>query len=237
MWPSLETASHVFDWAGFVLVGALLAGVVCTVLIVWMGIVKERHWEDEKRYSAERIALNEKETTRAIAESDKAKEGAALANERAAEANARALEAQLALEKYKTPRSLSSEQQARITAKMKAFAGTPFDFLIQADPEPIGLMEQIGTALSASGLVWEPWRSGVYGTPVFNPPGLPQTGIIATSGLMIQIDNSKAPQWGAAVVALKDALLAEGVEAEARGITDGSDPPNAIHIYIGRKPQ
>jgi hypothetical protein len=54
---------------------------------------------------------------------------------------------------------------------------------------------------------------------------------------MIQIDNAKTPQWGAAVVAIREALQAEGVETDAKGITDGTVTPNAIHIYVGRKPQ
>src|ERR1700682_5708993 len=124
MWPSLATASHIFDWAGFVLIGALVVGAICTILIVWMGIVKEHHWDDEKSKSAERIALNEMNTRRAIAESDKAKEGAALANERAAEANARASEAQLALERFKAPRSLPPITQSEVLVGLVEFAGT-----------------------------------------------------------------------------------------------------------------
>jgi hypothetical protein len=41
-----------------------------------------------------------------------------------AEANARALEARAELEKFKAPRTLSAEQQARISEEMKPFAGT-----------------------------------------------------------------------------------------------------------------
>jgi hypothetical protein len=212
-------ANTLFVWSNVLLVFGAAAVLFGTIGAFSMGAAKEQ-------FSNERIKANEAATARANADAENAKQGAA-------EANARALESQLALEKYKAPRSLSSEQQARITAKMKGFAGVPFDFVIQADSEPIGLMEQIGTALKAAGLVWEPWHNGV----VFRPPGLPQTGITAASGLIIQIDNSKAPQWGAAVIALKDALLAEGIAADARGITDGTETPNAIHIYIGRKPQ
>jgi hypothetical protein len=153
-----------------------------------------------------------------------------------AQYEARASEAQLALEKFKTPRSLSPVQQERITAKMKPFAGMPFDFSIQPDPEPIALMGQIGSTLKAAGLSWEQWH-GAPGIPVFNQPGMPQAGIVAFSGLMIQIDDAKTSEWGGAVVTIWDALKAEGVEADAIRITDGTETPNAIHIYIGRKPQ
>jgi len=49
MWPSLETASRIYDGANITLVLALAFGVVATILIVWMGNVKEE-------YLRERIA-------------------------------------------------------------------------------------------------------------------------------------------------------------------------------------
>ena len=60
-----------------------------------------------------------------------------------AEANARAEEAQADLAKFRAPRSLSPEQKALVVAATSPFPGTPFDFAIQTDPEPIALMEQI----------------------------------------------------------------------------------------------
>jgi len=52
-WPSLDWASWIFDRASFVLVGSLVLGVAATVAIVWMGIVKEHHWD----LARERAAL------------------------------------------------------------------------------------------------------------------------------------------------------------------------------------
>jgi hypothetical protein len=43
MWPSFETASSIFDWANWFLLGALAVGVVSTGLVVWMGNVKEAY--------------------------------------------------------------------------------------------------------------------------------------------------------------------------------------------------
>jgi hypothetical protein len=169
---------------------------------------------------------------------------AAEANQKALEAEARASEAQLALEKFKTPRSLSTEQQERITAKLKLLAGTPydltgipFDFSIQQDPECIPLMGQIGSTLKAAGMNWEQWRGKTPRMPVFTQPGMPQAGIIVFTGLMIQIDDAKTPEWGAAVNVIWHTLKSEGIEADRMRITDGTETPNAIHIYIGRKPQ
>ena len=43
MWPSLETASWLYDWSNIFLIGALVIGAVSTVLVVWMGNVKEEY--------------------------------------------------------------------------------------------------------------------------------------------------------------------------------------------------
>jgi hypothetical protein len=55
-WPSLEWASWIFDRASFVLVGSLVVGVAATIAIVWMGIVKEHHWDLAREQSSGRIA-------------------------------------------------------------------------------------------------------------------------------------------------------------------------------------
>ena len=165
-------------------------------------------------------------------------------NAQACDAIARASETQLELEKFKTPRSLSAEQRERITAKLKLLAGTPFDlagmpfdFSIQPDQESIDLMGQIGSTLRAAGLHWEPWHGRGQPSPVFTQPEMPQAGIVAFTGLMVQIDDSKTPEWGTAVNIIWDTLKSEGLEIDRRRITDGTETPNAIHIYIGRKPQ
>lgn len=44
-WPSLDWASWIFDRASFVLIGSLIVGAAATVAMVWMGIVKEHHWD------------------------------------------------------------------------------------------------------------------------------------------------------------------------------------------------
>lgn len=43
MWPSLATASWLYDLANAALIGALIIGAASTVLIVWMGNVKETY--------------------------------------------------------------------------------------------------------------------------------------------------------------------------------------------------
>ncbi len=81
-WPPLDTASKWFDRASFVLAFTLLVGFSATVVIIWMGIVKEHHWDLLREQSVEKVAALELETA-------KANESAAKANERTALAEIR----------------------------------------------------------------------------------------------------------------------------------------------------
>lgn len=149
------------------------------------------------------------------------------------EADARAAEAKLALEKFKAPRSLSAEQQARITAEVKAFGAIPFDFAIQTEPEAIDLMEQISTTLESAGWIRKPAHTGGV---AFTNPGKPQAGIVSFSGFAIHIDDSRTAEWGDAVATLWKAIEAEGIAASAMRLTDKSESADAVHIKIGKKP-
>lgn len=224
MWPSLETASHIFDWAGFVLIGALTLGVVSTVLIVWMGIVKEHHWDDEKRQSAERISINEKETKRAVAESDKAKEGAALANERAAEANAKALEAQLALEKFKAPRQFSPDETAKLIEFLTPFSGQEFQVTTYWEAkEPMEFTKQLVGTLMQSG-----WKV------------IPHARWAGLLGGVEGVTAYVHPDAGPAARAARDALVAalRGMSFAADSKEEGAvNNPKHDRINIKHRPE
>jgi len=98
-------------------------------------------------FSDERIAANEAATERAKADAEIAREGAVAAH-------AKALEAELALEKYKAPRTLSPSQIDTLTSKMKAFQGQKFQITTFWDlKEPLDLANEIYRNLSAAG--WE----------------------------------------------------------------------------------
>jgi hypothetical protein len=56
MRPSLETAVHWFDAAGRLLVAALAIGMICTIIIVLMGIVKEGYWDEAREAAKLQIA-------------------------------------------------------------------------------------------------------------------------------------------------------------------------------------
>src|ERR1700730_14302611 len=99
---SLSWAEFISFWSNWILIGALVIGVIATYGIVVSGNVKES-------------AAN-KEIARLSSEAEASR--AAIAD-----ANARALEAQLELTKFKTPRSLTPAQQERIIGKMKYMRG------------------------------------------------------------------------------------------------------------------
>jgi hypothetical protein len=57
------------------------------------------------------------------------------------------------------------------------------------------------------------------------------------TGVRVQIASSKMADWEQPVLALANALAAAGLEdVAAQEIEDGSVPPTAIHVRIGRKP-
>lgn len=212
------TADDVFFWANWILVGALVVGVLATYAIVVSGSMRDSALKLELSTAGERTAALEKETTEARAA--------------IAEANARAAEANLALAKLTTPRSISPEQEEKITETLKEFAGTPFDFAITPNPEPVSLMNRLAAILTGAG--WD-WKS-VSEVIVFMQQGKPNVGMATLTGLKVQIDHSKLQEWEKPVVALTDALKAVGLDAEAEQLINGIVNPNAIHIRIGIKP-
>jgi hypothetical protein len=215
MWPSLPVANQVADWANIFFIGSLVVGVVSTVLIVWMSGVKETYWERDRAESAERVAS-------LIVQGDQLRKDTA-------EANARAIEAQLTLEKFKAPRSLRRPQS--VVDKLKPFAGVPFDIALNVEPEVVALMDQITVVLRQAGWSWKDLAntSGIK----FGNSNLPAMGILAVSGIFIQIAESKRLDWGPAATALGEALVAEGIEVKGE-VGEISD--DAIHIKIGKKP-
>jgi hypothetical protein len=87
IWPALPDASRWFDRASIVLALSLLASFAATVVIVWLGIVKEHHWDEAREAAKVKIAGLETETEKAKAEQAKANEAIATATATAATAN------------------------------------------------------------------------------------------------------------------------------------------------------
>jgi hypothetical protein len=150
------------------------------------------------------------------------------------EARERAQEAELELARLKAPRTLTPEQQQRVTSKLQKFAGQEFAGQVTPgsdDARP--LWEALDKALRAANWV----RVPPYGLAVGDPPaGVP---LAPNSGVTVFVAASRADEVAATAQALASALMAEGLIA---GLSASAGPrmeqrPNVIVIEIGRKPQ
>jgi hypothetical protein len=220
MWPSLPVANHVADVANILFIGSLVVGVVSTVLIVWMSGVKEAYWEKDRTEAVERIA-------------SLAVQGDQLRKD-TAEANARALEARLELEKFKAPRTLSVEQQARISEKMKPFAGAKFDGAWSSlDAEIDFFFTSLEEALKQAGLqsVSFTGTGNIYGRDTGSAVGMANA-----LGVVINVNREKNPELVPVALALLVALTEEGIGVvfqQKVGFT--STNADTIHILVGPK--
>ena len=150
-----------------------------------------------------------------------------------AEATARAAEAQLALEKFKAPRTLTAAAQGRLKATLNSFAGTIFDIGIgpMGDPEPLYLARSIHLALSAANWTQVGWTGGGQ---TYTEPPMPSLGVTTVSNVIVDVHPNWWPKFKDAAEAFAGALNAEGIDAVADS-QPTSINTEAIHIRIGRK--
>lgn len=198
MWNvTSHMADSLFNLSNVVLVIGALAVLLGTIGSIKMGAVREQ-------FSNERISANEAETERAKAE---------------------AYKAQLALEQFKSPRSLTDEQIARIREKMRPFAGQRFGIITYwGVKEPSDFANRIGSdALIAAG-----WVS------------IDKFGVLVgmATGVEVQIDVESDETTKNAANELVSALAAENIAATT--IIIRYDPTHRhkdlIGIRIGWKP-
>lgn len=173
-WPPLETAAYWFDRAGFVLIGALVVGAFATAAIVWLGIVKEHHWDLAREKSGLEIATTQGEAARANEAAGKAHERAAAleadaakarvelskANAAIAAANERTAEAQrktAEIERQTTQmreklanRRVTAGQHAILNKALSAHKAT-VDFVSMGDPESVLLAADFIRAFELAG--------------------------------------------------------------------------------------
>lgn len=152
-------------------------------------------------------------------------------------ANARALEAQLALERYKAPRSIEENNKALIVQVLSKFSGTKAAIYILGEgPEPNNLGRNIGTILNESKWDALDWNWVGAGSAV---------GVVVTfkHGSDIPIETA----CDALVSAFNSAHI-EAVKQEwpgdwdhFGGMLNGPNAPSPteapIRIIIGTKPQ
>lgn len=173
----------------------------------------------------------EKDIVSAKTQAAEAESHLADALQRAADAEQEAAKASRELAILKTLRSLSDEQQERIASKIKVFAGIPFDLWVSNDSDSTALMELIDSTLRSAG-----WTFKETGEPITYDN---RAGVIASSGISIHIAEEHLSEWGPALIALRDALIAEGLPTVAFSDTADAEKGkqrDRIHVMIGSKP-
>jgi hypothetical protein len=231
------TEAEIIDatyWAGFWsrLEHWMFAGVVITLAVEFLALkFAEPHKEKLEHQRELKIAELTKDGQRLSKEAETARASIAVANERAAEA-------QLALEKLKTPRSLSRFQTIVLADKLRPFAKTRFDLsVIIGDPEAIGFLGFIADVLEAAGWEWVEYNhpSGPF-MNVYNIPGKPNVGQQGWQGVSIQVFDDGPAELSSAVDALLAALKSEGIAASNDKASEAIPNHDTVHVLVGRKP-
>jgi hypothetical protein len=162
MWPSEELASRLYNLANVGLIVGLVLGVASTVLLVWMGNVKESYLR-KSLVKIESANLHLKaELEHAIAESRSRQTELEIEQRKTAEAQQAAAEAQLklrqAIEMVSTPRRIFLARLGRDEAawaanlkEVQIYAGTPAVITSVPDVEAQGLASDIRTVLAVAG--------------------------------------------------------------------------------------
>ena len=147
------------------------------------------------------------------------------AGQKIAEAVARAAEANLELERLKAPRTLTAEQQLRITEKVKIFHGTTFEVITYpGEPEPVAFSSIIAGILVRAGWTLNPNNS--HGSLL----GL-ASGVVVVVGKQA---GAKAEQSG---TVLLESITSEGVDARLGSASLQINPTSiAIQLQVGKKP-
>ena len=229
---------------------ANIAYIVCLLLVAGMTFViyhlsarvnaaKDRELEKYRTESTIKITAAQAEAAEAmkIAESERLARAelesqVAAAEARAAEANVVASQARLELAKLKEPRTIAPEDQDKIIAALKEFAGQNFGFSVFADPEPLALLRTLDAVLKSAGWLRVPSQiSAIVVEAAGNTAGKAHdSGVTAFVGP----DNSEAE---AALLILSRVLTAAGIPCRSSRTEQLRDKtPKAIIINVGKKP-
>jgi hypothetical protein len=171
------------------------------------------------------------ESTKALAEQrekDANSKAIADANARAAEANQRAAALNLEIVRLKTPRRLSPEQQQRMAATLKRFAGQKFSLTVGQEPEQLNLLADVKATLLSSGWVQVPPTG--FGDIMIGDAALGfGTGVIGRFAPATNANIREIAQT------LADALNAEDIASKPEPDARVFDPLT-INVLVGTKP-
>jgi hypothetical protein len=224
-----EWNTHLGHIAAYVLIGGLAlellngwiwfhgvetAASMVAVLLIGGGVWGEVHFGNKARIEGDKVLAEYKA--------------------RADEANARALEAKLALERIKTPRTLSAAQSASIADRVKAFEGTPFSLTVFNDQESLLFMDVVEAALSRGKWVLQSaLGTGLSGRKLKGGQIVRHAPV---DGCFVFFPKSKEAEWGPPAAALAKTLTDAGHSTLADAVDVPENQENAIRVVIGKKP-
>lgn len=172
MWPSRETAICLYNLANFFLVGSLVAGVVATATIVWMGNVKEEY-----------LSLDLSQANK-LAETAKATAATATEHAAALEVQSKQLQidlerehvARLELERKYGPRVLGDHERTSLAGAAKQNNVRHVIILRVDDMEAAIAADNLAKALESAGVKVDVGSMGTlvpprYGASVYDPAG------------------------------------------------------------------
>jgi hypothetical protein len=137
----------------------------------------------------------------------------------------------LALEKFRAPRNLTSEQQQNVIDGIKGFAGQQYCALLSAGADTQSFWTLLNAVLRRAG--WRRVSSG--GLEVGNPPA--GVGINLLPGVYVGYAAEEDEGRTAAAAKLAAALNLAGISAAAGVDTVATQDQRTIRIAIGVKPQ
>ncbi len=250
---TVEGLKTIFDWAAVILLFLTFAsgfGVLVT-----SNIINKRQAEQLRRFDSDltsakielgkqqeraanadaRVAGLEKEASDATAAQQRVETELAKQKERTASAEKAASDAALALAKLKEPRSLSPEQQEKLIAALKPFAGQNFAFAVFPDPEALALLRIFNELLKSAG--WKRVPSQIQReTGVLLEAAGESAASISDSGIEAYLapdDMDSVPAQSAFCLA----LTAAGIPCSRHRTPQlAGKKPRAITISIGKKP-
>jgi len=164
------------------------------------------------------------------ADAAKAQDRIATLEKEVAAANERATEAQSPPQKFREPRTLTLEQQGRVTAAVMPYAGQEYTLSVAAGSEPETLLCAIDAALTAG-----QWKRipNAQSITVATKCGI--VGANSLPGLSVRLSDKAETEQQWNVLVLVNALRAEGIAADG-AIDAETASPTAIAVMVGAKP-
>jgi hypothetical protein len=213
----------VFKWATIAAAGFGGIGIVAAFVSAWVGyqITDATQKEADRQITAARTEI-------------------AKANENAAKANERAAEAQLALEKFKAPRWITDDQQAKFVARLEQFQNVSVDvWLLHAPSQDAApFAARLVSVLTAAqwnargvfNLMGGPTAAGVFILTRANPSLNDQAAAMALLNELHSAEIAAVIETGVTVTDNPVAVLGAFVGP------DRSSPPSDLWLVVGSKP-